>query len=138
MKRKGSAAERELMSMLWGSNFACVRAAGSGSTSFACPDLIASNGSQIFAIECKACAEAKRSIHSNQVNQLIEFSKVFGATPLVAVKINNRGWFFLELADLKPSSRSENLIVNQDVLDKRAKRFSEVIGNCKQARLNEA
>ena len=53
-KQKGAVAEREIVSMLWGSNFAAIRAAGSGVQRFYSPDVLASNGSKVLAIECKS------------------------------------------------------------------------------------
>jgi Holliday junction resolvase len=100
MKRKGSTAERELVSMLWGSNFSAIRAAGSGVQKFYSPDVLAGNGSKILAIECKSTKHKYQYFEPTQINQLVEFAKIFGAEPWIAVKFST-DWHFFKPEDLE-------------------------------------
>jgi Holliday junction resolvase len=105
MKAKGSAAERELVTMLWGTNFAAIRAAGSGVTKFYCPDVLASNGSKIIAVECKSTKHKYQYFDPEQIRQLLEFSKMFKAEPWLAVKFST-DWKFFRPEDLKQTGKA--------------------------------
>lgn len=100
-KAKGSNAERELIHMLWSKGWACVRAAGSGSTQYPCPDLIASNATRALAIECKSSGELNRHLPKQQVEDLVSFAKMFGAEPWIGVRFNDMKWAFFCPDDLK-------------------------------------
>lgn len=101
LKAKGSSAERELLHKFWNTDeWACARIAGSGSTSFPAPDLLASNGSVKIALECKTIKENTKYLDEDEVNQLKEFSYKFGADPWIAIKFNYKPWYFLRLSDL--------------------------------------
>lgn len=95
-KRKGSASERELLHRLWKNGFAVVRAAGSGSGSWPSPDLMAVKNSANYAIECKATISSKLYIAKEKIEQLLEFSRLANAKPIIAVKFINKGWRFFE------------------------------------------
>ena len=125
MKHKGTAAERELLKMFWGSNLACIRIAGSGSLPLPCPDLLASNGTKTFAIECKAGNTLPRYITNEQISELLTFSKMFGAIPLVAYKVPYKGWRFFHPDDLEKTDK--NHIINHGVLEKKSKFFLDLI-----------
>lgn len=95
-KRKGTAAERELLHKLWRNGFAVVRAAGSGSISWPNPDLIAVKNSVNYAIECKSTSKEFLYITDSQIDQLTEFSQLANAKPVIAIKFLNKGWRFFE------------------------------------------
>ena len=105
MKTKGSAAERELVTMLWGANFAAVRAAGSGVTKFYCPDVIASNGNRVMAVECKSTKHKYQYFDPEQVRQLMEFARIFKAEAWLAVKFST-DWKFFKPEDLKQTGKA--------------------------------
>ncbi len=44
MKSKGSRFERDLIAELWKAGLAAIRVAGSGVSTFPCPDIVAGNG----------------------------------------------------------------------------------------------
>ncbi len=111
-KQKGSNAERELVQMLWGSGFAAVRVAGSGVSKYPSPDIVASNGSRILAIECKTTLKDHQYFHPEQISQLIGFAEQFKATPILAVKFTNKGWFFFSPEDLEKTP-SHNLVIKR-------------------------
>ncbi|MEM2873932.1 MAG: Holliday junction resolvase Hjc [Candidatus Nanoarchaeia archaeon] len=105
MRSKGSAAERELLTMLWGCNFAAIRAAGSGVQKFYCPDVLASNGNRVIAIECKSTKHKYQYFEPEQIRQLLEFAKMFKAEAWLAVKFSTN-WKFFRPEDLKPTGKA--------------------------------
>jgi len=105
MKTKGSAAERELQTMLWGSGFAAVRAAGSGVTKFYCPDVLASNGTKTLAVECKSTKHKAQYFEPEQVRQLQEFARIFKAEAWLAVKFST-DWKFFKPEDLQQTKKA--------------------------------
>jgi len=120
-KQKGSAAERELQSMFWGSNWACLRVAGSGSSQFPCMDLMAGNGSKSFAVECKSTKYDKQYFRPDQIKQLNYFANLFGAEALIAVKFSAE-WKFFKPSDLKATKKG--FVINKN--HKNAKYFSDI------------
>jgi Holliday junction resolvase len=120
MKAKGSAAERELLTMLWGANFAAIRAAGSGVQRFYSPDVLASNGKKTLAIECKCTKHKYQYFDKEQVRQLIEFAKIFNAEPWLAVKFSTN-WKFFKPQDLKETAKAF-VVTNQE----NSKLFSDI------------
>jgi Holliday junction resolvase len=112
MKAKGSAAEREIVTMLWGVNFAAIRAAGSGVSKFYCPDVLASNGIKAVAVECKSTKFKYQYFDVEQVRQLLEFARIFKAEPWLAVKFST-DWKFFKPEDLKQTSKAF-VITNED------------------------
>ena len=121
MTQKGSTAERELVTMLWGANFAAIRAAGSGVTKFYCPDVLASNGNKIVAVECKSTKHKYQYFDPEQVRQLQEFSKIFKAEVWLAVKFAAT-WKFFKPEDLK-QTRKAFVVTNEE---NKAKLFSDL------------
>lgn len=103
-KQKGSDAERELVEMLEMAGYAAVRVAGSGCSKFPCPDVLASNGSKVFAIECKSTKKQHQYFRKSQIEELLTFSQMFAAKPLCAVKFST-SWHFIEPHKLKDSGK---------------------------------
>ena len=95
MYRKGSTMERELVELLWSAGFACIRSAGSGKTRHPNPDILAANAKAVYAIECKSSSKREVRIERSQIDDLVSFSSVFRADPVVAVRFNHTPWFFL-------------------------------------------
>jgi len=100
-KRKGIDAERELIRLLWEKGSAACRVAGSGSSSFPCPDIIAGNAVRKLAIECKTSKEESRYIPKESIEQLKTFARVFGAEPWIAVRFAKNNWLFVSLDDME-------------------------------------
>ena len=121
--QKGSATERELVSMLWGCRFAARRAAGSGVQRFYSPDVLASNGSRVLAIECKATKSKYQYFEPQQVEELKKFSDIFKAEPWLAVKFSTE-WKFFRIEDLGLSEK--NFAINKD--SEKAKLFLDLFG----------
>ena len=78
-KAKGSAAERELLDILFSQGYAVIRAAGSGSTQHDACDLIAGRSGKSLAIEVKACAGARQYIATEQMQELLAFAAAIGS-----------------------------------------------------------
>ena len=65
LKSKGINAERELVHMFWGENWACLRIAGSGSIKYPSPDLLVGNSLRRLAVECKTTKDSKKYFEKN-------------------------------------------------------------------------
>lgn len=105
-KKKGIAAERELLHMLWDNGFACCRVAGSGSIPEPSCDLLAGNQKKGYAIEVKTSRKMKKYLDKEQVRSFLEFSDKFGLTPLFAIKFMRRGWFFVSPEHLEETAKA--------------------------------
>ena len=124
-KTKGSNAERELLHMFWGKGWACLRSAGSGSMKYPGPDLLVGNLVRRMAIECKATKENKLYLNEHDISQLREFSKVFDARPLFAVKFARRDWLFLNLEDIERTPKG--FVIDLKIAELRGTSFEELI-----------
>jgi len=117
-KRKGDRAERELIHMFFSTGkFAPLRTAGSGSTSLPCPDLLVGGMGRVLAIECKS-SKNKKYIRKEQVDELVEFSTKFGAEPWIGMRFDGKGWFFLDMDNLKMSKGNSYAIDLKLALEK--------------------
>ncbi len=105
-KSKGSNAERELVHMFWKNEWACMRAAGSGSTQFCCPDIIAGNAERRIAIECKSTKFKTQYLTKKEIEDLKYFALKFGAEAWIGVRFTGMKWFFINTEDLKDSGKS--------------------------------
>lgn len=119
-KRKGSKAERELVDILHAMSWCAIRVAGSGVSRFPCPDILASNGNKVLAIECKSTKKKNKYISSRQGKELKEFSDNFGAVPLIALRRNNEGWYFFKPEDLE-KTKSGNFKINKEAVEEKGK-----------------
>ena len=132
-KSKGSNAERELIHMLWERKWACVRAAGSGSTRFPSPDIIASNGIRRVAIECKATKDNKKYFRGEEIEDLRKFAGSFGSEAWVAIRFDKDKWYFLNTEDLKKTNKGYSIKLEEVKL--KGLLFEELLGEFKQERL---
>jgi len=132
-KGKGTRYERELIHMFYDSGFSVVRSAGSGSTPLPSPDIIVSNSKTIFAIECKAISSKRKYFPEREINELKAFSEGFGAIPLIAIRFDRIGWFFVHIKDLGFSKT--NHFISLELARKKGMNFDEVIGKYKQLKL---
>lgn len=135
-KKKGSRIERELFHLFHstGSHIA-VRAAGSGSTPKPAPDLLVGGKGRVLAIECKSGKGKRRDIKKQQIDELKEFSKLFGAEPWIAARFDNMPWYFLKINQLG-KSKGSNYFINPKMAISKGIRFEEIIGKYKQRRLD--
>jgi len=132
MKRKGSRIERELVDLFWIHGYAAIRSPGSGSSSHPVPDIIAGNGKRTFALEVKSRANLPIYLEKENIDNLLKFSKAFGAIPFIAVKIPRKKWKFIQISDLKKTKRGYK--IDEDVFCS-AINFDELINKHTQLKL---
>lgn len=124
-KNKGTVAERELIQMFWQAGWAAFRAAGSGSASHPCPDLIAGNVLRKLGIECKRSRSHYQYLKEGEVNALKEFCSAFGAEAWIGIRFDQLGWFFLTLEDLRTTKRG--YVISEEVSRNKGLLFDELI-----------
>jgi Holliday junction resolvase len=105
-KAKGTKGERELVKFFNENNWSCIRIAGSGSSRYPSPDILAGNAIRRLAIECKVTKDNKKYIPKKEIEQLELFSRKFGAESWIGVKFSNEEWYFLMLEDLRDTGIS--------------------------------
>lgn len=125
-KEKGANAERELLKMFTSQSWRAARVAGSGIGDESPCDLIAGFAGKKYAIECKTCKDKKRYISREQINDFLVFSEIFGLEPLLAVRFNREGWFFINPKDSLLEDTGKLLAVSLEDARKHGKRFGEV------------
>lgn len=123
-KRKGINAERDLVHKFWEIGWACIRVAGSGSSHFPSPDLLAGNNLRKFAIETKTTSSNIQYFSKKEINELKFFADRFGAESWVAVKFKGAKWAFLGLEDLEETSKS--FAVSKSLCERRGLSFEEL------------
>ncbi len=110
-KAKGTAAENELIHMFWGNEWVCVRVAGSGSTQFPSPDLLASNGFKRIVMEVKVVNATKKYFPVKEIEELNFFASKFGAESWVGIKFKENQWFFIPTSELN-QTKSGNFVID--------------------------
>jgi len=100
-KAKGTNAERELVKLFNEAGWSCIRVAGSGSSKYPAPDILAGNALRRVAIECKITKEQKKYFPHDEIEQLRIFSSRFGAESWIGIKFPNEPWHFVLLEDLE-------------------------------------
>ncbi|MBQ2612744.1 MAG: Holliday junction resolvase [Methanobrevibacter sp.] len=132
MAKKGSAEERDLVHKLWERNFAAMRApASGGATKRPLPDVLAGNGKLYLAIEVKTTTKDKVYIDSAQIEELCEFSKIFGATAYIGVRFKYTKWLFIE-PERTPRTKNGNYKVEKDYILEKGLEIDEIAGIDKQ------
>ena len=127
VKAKGSNAERELIALFWSKGWPSIRVAGSGSSRYPCPDILASNAARYLAIECKSSGELSRHLPKAQVEDLIVFAKMFGAEPWIGARFNDMKWAFFSIDDLKKSEKGFSVSVK--MVKEKGLTFEQLLGN---------
>jgi len=124
-KSKGINAERELVHMFWKiNNWSAVRVAGSGSSSFPCPDVLAGNRIRKLAVEYKTVNAKNKYLTNDDINQLNEFATIFGAEPWIGVKFKS-DWFFLSIDNLKKTKKGYT--VSKELAKNKGLIFDELV-----------
>ena len=132
MAKKGSAEERDLVHKLWERNFAAMRApASGGATKRPLPDVLAGNGKLYLAIEVKTTTKDKVYIDSAQIEELCEFSKIFGATAYIGVRFKYTKCLFIE-PERTPRTKNGNYKVEKDYILEKGLEIDEIAGIDKQ------
>jgi Holliday junction resolvase len=126
-KAKGTAAENELLHMFWDNEWVCVRVAGSGSTQFPAPDLLASNGHRKFVMEIKTLSATKKYFTGQEIRDLEFFGLKFGAEAWVGIKFPESQWFFLPTSELEETSGG-NYVIDIVSMKRKGFTFEDLIG----------
>jgi len=123
-KEKGSKAERELYDIFIANGYRAVRVAGSGMKENTACDLIAGKkGNRKYSIEAKASKSSTKYITKEQIEDFVVFSDIFGLVPVVAIRFNREGWFFLPPKQLRDSGK--NWAITLEEARKKGKRFGQ-------------
>lgn len=105
-KEKGSRVERELLKMLSENSWKAARVAGSGVNEESPCDLIAGKlGRKGIAVEVKSSKKNSIYITKEQINDFMLFAMLFGLKPVIALRFNFEGWFFLNPKYLKDTGK---------------------------------
>ncbi len=105
-KSKGSAAERELIGKFWEAGWTAHRIAGSGSSQYPSPDLIAGCEGRVLAIEVKAMNDEKKYFPREEIDQLNAYAEKTGIEAWIAMKFFRTPWMFLRTQDLEVTPAS--------------------------------
>ena len=108
-KSKGIGGEREVIKLLWELGWAALRSAGSGSSHYPSPDIIAGKLGRRLAIECKVTSDERKYFPIDEIKGLEYFSKQFGAEPFVAIKFPKKPWFLFTIDDLNETNNGYSI-----------------------------
>jgi holliday junction resolvase Hjr len=126
LKQKGTNAERDLVHKFWAAvPWVAHRIAGSGSSKYPSPDLIASNNIRRLAIECKATKSSSVYLPKSEIEALRKFAVMFGAESWVGVRFDRQEWFFLTLEDLHETA--SNFSVSLELAKMKGLLFEELV-----------
>jgi len=127
-KKKGSRTERELLHLFWDHKWFCIRMAGSGSMPLPCPDLLSGKKGRTLAIECKSGkGKQRRYITNEQIDELVEFSKGFGAEAWIGVRFDGMKWSFLKPNQLGKSNGGNNYYIDVNLIEDKGISFEDLI-----------
>lgn len=124
-KAKGTKAERELIKAFNENGWSAIRTAGSGSSKYPAPDILAGNAMRRIAVECKTCKDKKKYLSCEDIEQLKEFSTKFGAESWVGIRFGGEEWYFLMLEDLENTGKC--FAVSRDLARLRGLTVSELL-----------
>ena len=125
VKSKGINAERDLIHKFWSENVPAIRVAGSGSSKYPSPDILAGTRTRKFAIEAKTTKEDKKYLTKEEVINLKEFSDLFGAEPWVAIKFKATEWLFLPVDECIETKKC--FLIEKTTTKKKGILFEELI-----------
>ena len=116
MSKKGSLEERWLVKYLEGNGYAATRIpASGGATKSDRPDVLAGNNGKCYAFEVKSSKKDNIYIRWEQINELLRFSKKFGAKPLVCVKFTREPYTLLNIQSLQRTPKGNYKISRSDI-----------------------
>ena len=126
-KATGTKAENELIHMFWDTNgWVCVRVAGSGSTQYPAPDLLASRGDKKIVMEVKVVSGVKKYFTGQEIRDLNFFAEKFGAEAWVGVCFDKKQWYFITIDELS-ITKSENYSISLIDMKRKGFTFDEMI-----------
>ena len=126
-KSKGISYERELIHMFWATKeWAAIRVAGSGSMQYPSADILAGNALRKLAIECKSVKNDSVYIPKEDIDQLKEFAKLYGAEPWIAVRFAKTAWHFISMDNLELTERCA--VITTENIKTKGLLFNEILG----------
>lgn len=125
-KAKGSKGERELVKLFNENGWVCIRAAGSGSSRYPSPDILAGNAIRRVAVECKVTAETKKYLFPDDIEQLQTFASKFGAEGWFGVKFPSEPWYFLMMEDIENTGKC--WAISLDLAKRKGLKIEELLG----------
>lgn len=126
-KAKGTEAERNLIHKFWENNWVCVRVAGSGSSKYPCPDLLAGNTFRKIVMEVKTVNAVKKYFTGQEIRDLNYFAEIFGSESWVGVRFQQDQWFFIPTTELTQTP-SGNYVIDLITMKRTGFTFEEMIG----------
>ncbi len=90
------------------------------------PDVLASNGSRILAIECKTTRGESKYIEKQQIADLELFAKDFRAEAWIAIKFLRTQWYFISLENVEQTNK--NYLVTKSLAELKGKTFTQLLG----------
>ncbi|MGC8479387.1 MAG: Holliday junction resolvase Hjc [Candidatus Micrarchaeia archaeon] len=132
---KGARSERELLNIFYSKGYSVLRSAGSGVNALG-PDIIAIKNKVCIAIECKAWEKNRLSIDNDAYQKLFEWEQNTKFPTFIAWRMNNKGWFFVKLDELKKGEKDYSVtrikaIETNRVLDNILIELSEIMSSTK-------
>ncbi len=124
-KAKGTRAERDLIHKFNANGWVAIRTAGSGSSQFPAPDIMAGNAIRKVAIECKTSKSTNKYIPVEDIKQIQFFANKFGSESWVALKFDGKPWYFMMIEDLRLTGK--NYAANLSLCELKGLTFSEFI-----------
>ena len=125
-KAKGTKGERELVKVFNENDWVCIRAAGSGSSRYPSPDVLAGNAMRRVAIECKVTAETKKYLLDEEIEQLRTFANKFGAEAWIGVHFPSEPWYFFMLEDIEQTGKS--WAISLEMAKRKGLKVEELLG----------
>ena len=125
LKAKGINAERELVHLFHKFGWSAVRIAGSGSSKYPCPDVLAGNGFRRIAVEAKLISKPRKYFSQEDVEQLYTFSKTFGCEAWIAIKFPDTSWAFFNPEDLEETASA--FVASKDMIEIKALTINELL-----------
>ncbi|PIN73549.1 Holliday junction resolvase [Candidatus Woesearchaeota archaeon CG10_big_fil_rev_8_21_14_0_10_45_16] len=125
-KAKGTKGERDLIRFFNEAGWSAIRSAGSGSSRYPSPDILAANAIRRLAIECKVTKDGKKYFQNAEIEQLLTFSRKFGAESWIGVKFPNDPWYFIMPEDLEETGVCK--AVSVELAKRRGLTFQELMG----------
>ena len=123
-KAKGAKSERELLDLFTQNGWRALRVAGSGVNDNSPCDLIAAKiGKKGYTIEAKSSKSSNIYITKAQIEDFVTYSHILGLQPVIAIRFNREGWFFLNPEQLEDSGK--NWVVNLKKIKIVGKRFGQ-------------
>lgn len=134
---KGHSRERELVDMFWEAGYGVVRAPASGSaTERPLPDLVAADGDSYVAVEAKSSGGDAVYIDGTEAEDLIEFSRRFGAKARIGVRFDREDWYFFHPGDLHVTGGGNYRVKLEKALEE-GEDFQELVGSSTQEKLDD-